>query len=158
MDEATFRPDVLAALKPLDAFHVENAFRAGTPDVNYVEGWLELKWLSSWPKLAPTPLRLPDFTAQQRVFLHKRCQAGGQARVLLRVGKEWILLPGMWSAWHLGRVATKSAVLAAAELHFPRRLDAAALVAHLRNPPPPVEDWSRFLKESASTSCALEKA
>ncbi len=134
MDEGGFRPTVLKALKPLDAVFVENVMRAGTPDINYVEGWLELKWLNEWPKRAETVVKLPKFTPQQRIFLINRCRAGGSARFLLRVGKEWILLPGLWSALNLGKTATKSQILAAAEKYWPTRLIAVELVAHLRPP------------------------
>lgn len=136
MDEGKFRPSVLAALRPLDAVFVENVMGSGMPDINYVEGWLELKWLKAWPVRPGTVVKLPEFTPQQRIFLLNRCRAGGSARFLLRVGKEWILLPGIWSALRLGKTATKAEILAAAERYWPVRLIGAELVEHLRNPPP----------------------
>lgn len=135
MDESDARTLVLAALRPLDPIYVENAARAGCGDVNYVEGWLELKWLASWPKRPETPVNLPEFTPQQRVFLVKRCRAGGQARVLLRVGKSWLLIPGLWAALRLGKGATKSEIVKAAELYWLTVLGGPELAAWLSAPP-----------------------
>lgn len=137
MDESVMRRSVLRALKPLDGVFIENVVGSGTADINYVEGWLELKYLANWPVRPTTPVALPKFTPQQRVFLTNRCLAGGQARFLLRVGREWLLLPGLWSALHLGKGALRTEIEAAAELHWSNRLLSAELVAHLRNPPPP---------------------
>jgi hypothetical protein len=147
MDESKFRGTVLSALKPLHGVFVENSMRAGTPDINYVEGWLELKWLPSWPVRAKTPIALPKFTSQQRVFLVNRARSNGQARFLLRVGKEWILLNGFWSAVRLGKGATRAEILSVAEKHWPSRLDGSALVDHLRNPPSQdIARWSSLLE------------
>lgn len=142
VDENAFRPTVLQALKPLHGVFVENVMLAGTPDINYVEGWIELKWLEDWPKKPQTPVRLPKFKRGQRIFLYKRCLAGGQAYLLLRVNLEWILLPGFWAATRLG-TATRAEIIAAAWQHWPRRLMAAELVAFLRtNPPMPIATLS----------------
>lgn len=135
MDESDARLLVIRALRPLNPIYIENAARAGCGDINYVEGWLELKWLASWPKRPETAVALPEFTPQQRVFLVKRCRAGGQARVLLRVGKSWLLIPGLWAALRLGKGATKSEIVKAAELYWLRVLDGPELVAFLSAPP-----------------------
>lgn len=148
MDEGPTRRTVLEALRPLNGVFIENVMGSGTPDINYVEGWLELKWLKAWPVRPGTVVRLPEFTPQQRLFLLNRCRASGEARFLLRVGREWILLPGIWSALRLGKTATKAEILAAAERYWPARLIGAELVEHLRNPPPSPIALSSLLSAS----------
>lgn len=106
--ESVVRSRVVAALKPLRAFAVENVCDAGTPDVALTTGWIEIKRVDAWPKLARTPMRLAHFTPDQRVFLREWCRAGGRAWVLLAMGgrhnlhAEGALLPGAWAADHLG--------------------------------------------------------
>lgn len=134
MDENTFRPDILRILKPLNGVYVENVMRAGCCDINYIEGWLELKWLAEWPKRPETIVKFPKFRPAQRVFLLNRSRLGGRAHLLLRVGKEWLLLPGYWSAVHLGVDATREQIRAAAEQQWPKKLIAAELIAALRRP------------------------
>lgn len=102
MNEDSIKPTVIKILRELDAVSVENAARSGTPDINFVEGWIELKWKSSWPVRPQTPLRVETFTPQQRAWITRRWRAGGNIWVLLRVGHEWLLFPGLWAALHLG--------------------------------------------------------
>jgi hypothetical protein len=92
MSEKGMRQRVVKALKGLDAISVENPAYPGTPDVNYIGGWLELKWKRCWPKGVDTPLKMPHFTPQQKVWLTRRSRKGGAAFVLLQVGQEYLLL------------------------------------------------------------------
>ena len=84
------------ALKPLfeskgfDAHRIENKIELGTPDVNYLHGWIELKYKSKWPVRGGI-LTVPHFTELQRRWLDRRQKCGGRAFVLLKVNKEWIL-------------------------------------------------------------------
>jgi hypothetical protein len=81
----------------LDAGSVENASGPGTPDIQYVGGWLELKWLAAWPKKADTPVVIEHFTPQQRVWAIRRAQVDPQGIwLLLEVEKtrEWLLFRG----------------------------------------------------------------
>lgn len=84
---------------------VENRARPGTPDVNYVEGWLELKWLRSWPRNAEdSVVRIEHFTPQQRVWLKNRWRRGGRAFLLLQAaGQDWLLFDGETAAHTVGR-------------------------------------------------------
>ena len=89
------RSKVVEMLKEWDAVAVENPQACpGTPDVNFVHGWVELKKLPSWPKRATTPVRLPHFTPQQRVWHQRRWKAGGAVWMLLQVERDWLLFEG----------------------------------------------------------------
>lgn len=98
------REKVVRALRPLDAFSVENVVRAGTPDVNFTDGWIELKQLDKKPMRAETTVRLQHFTPQQRVFLRRRWHKGGKAFLLLLLEGEWMLFDGCWAARFVGNV------------------------------------------------------
>ena len=95
------------ALKPLfeskgfDAHRIENKIELGTPDVNYLHGWIELKYKSKWPVRGGI-LKVEHFTELQRRWLDRRQKCGGRAFVLLKVNKEWILFEGSTGAKTLG--------------------------------------------------------
>lgn len=102
MSESGQRQRLIRAIKPLHPIPVENSVRAGTPDVNYAEGWIELKWLRSWPKQTSTPVRLPHFHQGQRQWLKARWRARGLAFLLLQCNKEWLLFRGPDAAEYVG--------------------------------------------------------
>lgn len=81
-------------LKKLNAIAVENPALPGTPDVNYIEGWIELKWLRAWPMRNDSLVRVEEFTTQQRVWHIRRRIAGGTSWFLLQVRREWVLIDG----------------------------------------------------------------
>lgn len=91
------------ALKKLHPVRIESTLTdSGIPDVNYSEGWMELKYAERWPPRGG-PLRIEHFTQQQRTWLIERRQAGGRAFLLLKVGtKEWLLFDGLVAAALLG--------------------------------------------------------
>lgn len=94
MSESGQRSRVVRALRSLDALAIENPICPGTPDVNYIGGWLELKWLRSWPSRENTVVQLPHFTIQQRRWLRDRHALGGDAWLLLQCKAEWLLFTG----------------------------------------------------------------
>ena len=98
------RRRVIQWLKPLNAIPVENPAQPGTPDVNYVEGWIELKKLNAWPRDGEAVVRVEHFTPQQRNWLKLRRMRGGRAWLLLQVKDEWLLFDGRTAADTLGRV------------------------------------------------------
>ena len=106
MSESDMRGKVVRALRSLDAVSVENKVYPGTPDVNYIGGWVELKWLRSWPRNADTdPVKIKHFTPQQRVWLKRRWRRGGRAFLLLQAGgRDWLLFDGVTAAQIVGRV------------------------------------------------------
>lgn len=97
------RQRIIAALKTFDAISVENSAYPGTPDVNYVEGWLELKWVRDWPVNGGI-VTIDHFTPQQRVWLLRRQLAGGNVFLLLQVAQRtWMLFDGATAAEYVGR-------------------------------------------------------
>ncbi len=114
MAERDMRGRVVRELRDLDAIAVENPARPGTPDVNFIPGWLELKWLRDWPKGADrNPVLVPHFTQQQRIWLKRRVRKGGCAYLLLQVKREWLLLRGDVAAEMLGYANRKELIVAA---------------------------------------------
>lgn len=85
----------------MDPHRVENLCEKGTPDVNYTRGWLELKYVTRWPRRGG-PLRVDHFTPEQRVWLQLRALSGGTALLMLKVGEEWLLFNGVIAAKYLG--------------------------------------------------------
>lgn len=139
MSESTMRGRVLKALRPLDGVAVENTVGRGTPDVNFIGGWMELKWLRSWPKKADTIVRMPHFTPQQRNWLRRRSQRGGRVFLLLKVGPSWLLFDGVVAAEILGHT-TRAGLLRRALAHWPSGLQDGSLVECISSREPAASD------------------
>jgi len=105
-ERSSLRRVVVACLAALDAIAVENPALPGTPDVNYAEGWLELKSLTRWPANRNTPVRVEHWTPEQKVRHLRRSRVGGETYVLIESvqEKEVLLLEGGVAARILGRV------------------------------------------------------
>ena len=132
MSEKGMRKTVVKALRPLDAIAVENPAYPGTPDVNGIEFWIELKWASSWPGANHRPLRIPHFTRQQKLWLTKRWSMGGAVYLLLKVGQEWLLFEGDTAALVVGE-GTRDKLRASAICTWQKRLNSSQLVEILKN-------------------------
>jgi len=104
VSERSDRTRVVKALRPLDGIPVENSTYPGTPDVNYVEGWLELKWKMEWPRRPDTIVQFRKFYRVQRMWLAKRWEARGNAHLLLHVQQtqDWLLFTGEVAARLVG--------------------------------------------------------
>lgn len=91
---------------------IENMIGRGMPDVTYacrkVEGFIELKHADAWPVKPDTPLALPHYTPQQRIWSQQRMQAGGRVYVLLQVDHEYFLMHSAWARVYLGKTATQA--------------------------------------------------
>lgn len=120
--ESRMRQRVITALRSLDPISVENVAHPGTPDVNCTAGWIELKCADAWPAREHTPLRLPHFTPEQRVWLLRRWRADRRAWLLLRVHNDWLLFTGEAAAQHVGRVS-RGDLLRVASAHWYPVLD-----------------------------------
>ena len=97
--ENRMRTQVTGLLRNLDAIAVENPVGPGTPDVNCVLGWIELKSIDR-PKKEGTPVdgNLEHFTQQQRNFLKRRWRSGGGAWLLVKMGRDWLIFDGLTAA------------------------------------------------------------
>lgn len=103
--ERDMRKRVVRILKPLHAVSIENGVGMGTPDVNFVGGWIELKSMPRWPMLCDTILRVEHWTPSQKLFHRQRAKAGGKSWVLLKVENDWLLFKGEVAADILGESA-----------------------------------------------------
>ena len=103
----SMKPRVIKALKKLDAVSVENSVGPGTPDINYIEGWIELKWLRRWPARESTIVHLEHYTNQQKIFAVRRRSKGGQCWLLLLVNGQWLLFDGAVAAMKINKATAK---------------------------------------------------
>lgn len=126
MSEQHMRRRVLQWLRPLDAIPVENPAQPGTPDVNFVEGWIELKKLTNWPRDPDAIVRCEHFTPQQRNWLLLRDRKRGKCWLLLQVKDEWLLIHGAEAARWLGRV-DRQTLINLATRYWPKGLRAEEL-------------------------------
>lgn len=131
MSESSQRATVIRALRPLHGVPVENPVQPGTPDVNYIDGWIELKWLRRWPRRPDSLVKLPHFTRQQRRWLRQRWERGGAAWLLLQAQREWLLFSGPTAAEHVGH-ATREELYHLARAMWRSGLDKKELVQCLQ--------------------------
>lgn len=91
----------------LDACSVENPAYPGTPDIQFIGGWIECKYLEEWPKREETTVRIEHYTPQQRAWIFRRAIACDKletnvdrAHLVLYVAKkrEWLLFDGRTAA------------------------------------------------------------
>lgn len=130
MSEKSMRSVIVQALKPLDGMAVENFALPGTPDVNFCEGWLELKWLQGWPKNPNKPVPMRHFRPHQRLWIRRRAKAGGKVYIVLQVRAEWLVLDPLLGAKMLG-TATRAELFSITLLHMAKHFDPEALVEFL---------------------------
>jgi len=133
MAESDMRQRLVKDLKVLDAISVENRVGPGTPDINYIHGWIECKWLRSWPKQAGTVVRLDHpLEQEQKVWACKRIRRGGNSWVMLQANRsEWFLWAGDVAAEVLG-VSTRAQLVSSALLYWSNGLRTEELISFLR--------------------------
>lgn len=107
----------------LDATSVENPAYPGTPDIQFIDGWIECKYLEDWPKKEETTVRIPHFTQQQRVWLLRRWlevtkkatlrKIYGAGWLVLYVAstKDWLVFNGEIAARHVAKDGVNKAKL-----------------------------------------------
>lgn len=104
MSEADLQGKVLRQLWFYHAIPVENPKKIGTPDIAFIHGWIECKYLDDYPVRKGTIVRIEHFTGQQRLWLMKHSSLGGNCFLWLQVGKEQLIFHGWYAAKHVGRV------------------------------------------------------
>ena len=123
MSEDALSKRVVLAIRKLDPVLVDNPRKPGTPDINFIEGWVELKYLPEWPKRATTLVKFPKFYPQQRVWLVKRTLSGGKCFVLVQIKFMYILYQGGFAAQHFDKMTKEELLKNALKVwdYFPER-------------------------------------
>lgn len=84
----------------------EDKLNLGVPDVSFgalgVNGWIELKAIKGWPKRQNSPVSIPHYSKEQRIWIYQRGQYSKCVWALLRVGREWLLFDPMSARLVLG--------------------------------------------------------
>jgi hypothetical protein len=136
MSEASSRSNLVKKLSPLDAVAIESPSTGiGIPDINYTGGWIECKWMKTWPKSRETrPVRFPHpLTKEQQIWLWRRERKGGTALVCAQVSREWFFWSGLkMKEENLWGNMTRPQMIDEAELYFPNGLNAEILIEYLR--------------------------
>lgn len=96
---------VRPVLRGWDPVRVENSAEKGTPDVNYVNGWIELKWERKQPRNPDRLFVIAHYSQEQRTWAIRRHRAGGNVFLLLKISQEWLLLKGEVAAEYLNYVS-----------------------------------------------------
>lgn len=95
-----------------DATSVENPACPGTPDIQFIDGWIECKFIEDWPARPETTVRIEHFSPQQRCWLlrrHVSCSKRnvyrGYAYLILYVAKtkEHLLFNGETACYHVAK-------------------------------------------------------
>lgn len=113
---------VRKALRGFDPIRVENPAHPGTPDINYTQGWIELKWIRTKPKTNGI-VKIEHFTPQQRVWLLRRQKANGKVWLLLKVSNYWFLFKGGIASEHVGRCHWGELFTHAHKVWYPKLVD-----------------------------------
>lgn len=136
MSESNMRKNLCNQLKKLDAQAVENRVGPGTPDVSYIGGWIECKWLRAWPKRPGTVVKLDHpLLKSQKVWIRRRARRGGNVYVLLQRGREWLLFYGRIACEYLG-LSTRADLYTYACRVWKDGLDVDELMTFLENHKP----------------------
>lgn len=104
-----------------DATSVENPAYPGTPDIQFIDGWIECKYLEDWPKREATTVRIEHFTPQQRCWLMRRAfslsklsdKMHGRAWLVLYVARtrDWLVFDGETAARYVAKDGVNKAKL-----------------------------------------------
>jgi len=129
MSESNMRTKLVQVLSELDACAVENPAGPGTPDINFIGGWIECKWLRAWPKRPGTVVKLDHpLLPSQKVWINRRIRRGGKAWVMLQCGREWLLFKGDYAVKYLGK-STRRELYQWAHVHWEKGLSIDELIA-----------------------------
>ncbi len=134
MSEALMRKKLVKNLMRLDAVPIENMLRAGTPDVNFLYGWIECKYMKFWPRNAEkNPVRFPHpLTKEQCLWIKRRCKRGGLCYVAIQVSRDWFFFKGT-AITDLFNNMTKPQMIEKCDLYMKSGLDKEELIKWLTN-------------------------
>lgn len=104
MPEAAVVKKVMQALKGWDPLRVENIHMPGTPDINFIGGWIEVKWVLQYPVKDETIITCRHFTIEQRNFLKRRMLMGGATFLFVGIAGNYYLFDGIAGANFFGFV------------------------------------------------------
>ena len=133
MSESAARSTLVKKLRRLDAQPIESPMKSGVPDVNHRFGWIEMKALDGWPKVASDrPIRFKHpLMVGQKVWIRRRIRSGGSVSLCAKVGSEWFF----WDCktFDLDRFGTmsKADMHFTVDLHFRRILNVDEVVSWL---------------------------
>lgn len=144
MSEASMRSNLVKKLKSRHAVAIESPGTGiGIPDVNLVDGWIECKWMKSWPtRCEINPVRfLHPLSKEQQIWLWKREKAGGMALVCAQVSREWFF----WSGYDMRKNKwwnnmTRSEMKENSVAYFRNGLDAEVLTKF-------IQEYSEWIKK-----------
>ncbi len=128
-NEGSLNKLIQHALRDLDPRRVENVVDPGTPDICYVGGWVESKYMTAWPLRADRPVRVLHYRPDQRAWHTRHCQAGGVCHVVIQIATDVLVFNAQWAARHLGNMDRDN--LEAAALLLMRKWDANAFRAFI---------------------------
>lgn len=150
--ENRMRTQVTGLLRNLDAIAVENPVGPGTPDVNCVLGWIELKSIDR-PKKEGTPVdgNLEHFTQQQRNFLKRRWRSGGGAWLLVKMGRDWLIFDGLTAADKVGKGPDVAELCELALEVWPKAPTSEELTECLKKTSPPEKGSASFGGDAAGS-------
>jgi hypothetical protein len=128
------RSNLVKKLQSLDALAIESPSTGlGIPDVNFIGGWFECKWMRAWPKGADkNPVRFPHpLSKEQKVWLWRRQTRGGLAMVVAQVSRSWFFFDGIRikDKWEK---MTRPEMIQEAELYMPNGLEVQKLLNYLK--------------------------
>lgn len=102
MSENNMWSQIRPQMRKLDPVRVETREPDGIPDVEYIGGWVELKFARTWPVRGGV-LQLDHYTQQQRTWGFRRWHAGGVSLLMLKVKHDWMLFDAFTAFHHVGR-------------------------------------------------------
>ena len=133
MSESGVRASLVDRLRCLDAQSIEVPIKSGVPDVNFKNGWIEIKFKESWPKNAdevPIKFKHP-ITPAQKVWMRRRVRKGGRCFVCAKVASEWFFWDVARFDLDLFNNMTRLQMLESCHLHFKFRINDDILIDFL---------------------------
>ena len=135
MSEASMRSHLVKKLASLDAVSIESPTTGkGVPDVNTTCGWIECKWLRSWPKnceISPVKFLHP-LSVEQQIWLWRRWKCGGNSWVMAKVSSEWFMWEGhIFKESGLWDNMTRPQMIERSVLYFKNGLESETLINYM---------------------------